>query len=209
MWNFHLHFISQAKPAKPVAEQYQHMTDQQLLQLYRGSGQNVYAGILLQRYSLLLFGVCMKYLKQEEEAKDAVQQVLIKALHELGKYEVTYVKSWLYTIARNYCLMELRKTKRLQHTDDMERLPGHDHDPLAEKLERHQQEQLMAWVEQALQQLQEPQRQCVTLFYLQKKSYQQIADQTGHSLMQVKSAIQNGKRNIKIWVDKQRQRHAS
>jgi RNA polymerase sigma-70 factor (ECF subfamily) len=181
-----------------------------VLEMFRQSGNNQYLGILLQRYTLLLFGVCMKYLRNEEEAKDAVQQVFIKALGEAGKYPITYFKSWIYTVARNYCLMELRKNHRTISDEEVQGgLADTGPDPLEEKLQRDHKEQLLSWIEQGLQQLQEPQRQCVTLFYLEKCSYQQIAERTGHSLMQVKSAIQNGKRNIKIWVEKQRQIHAS
>jgi RNA polymerase sigma-70 factor (ECF subfamily) len=191
----------------PVAESPHQFSDQTLLQLFKDSGNNQYAGILLQRYTLLLFGVCMKYLKDEEEAKDAVQQVFIKALGEMGKYDITYFKSWIYTVARNHCLMALRKTHRIVPEDSVGEIA--DHDQYEAKQQSQQKEQLLVWIEEGLQQLQEPQKLCVTLFYLQKQSYQQIADQTGHSLMQVKSAIQNGKRNIKIWVEKQRQHHAS
>lgn len=191
----------------PVTESPHQFSDQNLLQLYKDSGNNQYAGMLLQRYTLLLFGLCMKYLKNEEEAKDAVQQVFIKALGEMGKYDITYFKSWLYTVARNHCLMSLRKTHRIVPEDSVGEIA--DHDPYEAKQQSQQKEQLLLWIEEGLQQLQEPQKLCVTLFYLQKKSYQQIAEQTGHSLMQVKSAIQNGKRNIKIWVEKQRQHHAS
>lgn len=191
----------------PVAESPQQFSDQTLLQLYKDSGNNQYAGILLQRYTLLLFGVCMKYLKDEEEAKDAVQQVFIKALGEMGKYDITYFKSWIYTVARNHCLMALRITHRIVPEDSVGEIA--DHDQYEAKQQGQQKEQLLVWIEEGLQQLQEPQKLCVTLFYLQKQSYQQIADHTGHSLMQVKSALQNGKRNIKIWVEKQRQHHAS
>ncbi|OYZ47524.1 MAG: RNA polymerase subunit sigma-24, partial [Bacteroidetes bacterium 24-39-8] len=81
---------------------YQHISDQELLDRFRQDGNNQWLGIVLQRYTLLLLGVCMKYLKNEEAAKDAVQQVFLKSIAELQKYEVAYVKSWLYTIARNY-----------------------------------------------------------------------------------------------------------
>ena len=84
------------------------MTDQDLLEKFRQSGDNSWLGILLERYTLLLFGVCMKYLKNEEGAKDAVQQIFLKVITELPKYKVDYFKSWLYTIARNYCLMKIR-----------------------------------------------------------------------------------------------------
>jgi RNA polymerase sigma-70 factor (ECF subfamily) len=192
-----------------VADSSSQFSDQQLLQLFRESGNNQYAGILLQRYTLLLFGVCMKYLKNEEESKDAVQQVFIKCLGEMGKYEITYFKSWLYTVARNHCLMALRKNNRIISDDHIEEYAGTGADPLEEKQILQEREQLLGWMEEGLEQLQEPQRQCVTLFYLEKRSYQDIAAATGSSLMQVKSAIQNGKRNLRIWVEKQRKHHAS
>jgi RNA polymerase sigma-70 factor (ECF subfamily) len=89
-------------------EKYQHLADEELIQQYHTSKDNQWIGILLQRYTLLLLGVCMKYLKNETLAKDAVQQIFIKTIVELEKYKVTYFKSWLYTVAKNYCLQQLR-----------------------------------------------------------------------------------------------------
>jgi RNA polymerase sigma-70 factor (ECF subfamily) len=57
----------------------------------------------------------------------------------------------------------------------------------------------------ALLKLNKEQQLCVTLFYLEKKSYQQIASQTGYSMMQVKSHIQNGKRNLKLLLERSQQ----
>ena len=85
-----------------------HISDQQLLNSFYSSRDNHWLGILLQRYTLLLLGVCMKYLKNEEEAKDCVQQVFLKAITELHKYRVEYFKSWLYMVAKNHCLMKFR-----------------------------------------------------------------------------------------------------
>ena len=89
-------------------DKYQHITEAELLQKFTTDGNNFWLGILLQRYTLLLFGVCMKYLKNEEAAKDAVQQIFLKAITELQKYKVDYFKSWLYMVAKNHCLMKLR-----------------------------------------------------------------------------------------------------
>jgi RNA polymerase sigma factor (sigma-70 family) len=89
-------------------DQYAHITDQQLLEHFYADRNNHWLGILLQRYTLLLLGVCMKYLKNEEEAKDSVQQIFLKAITELHKYKVDYFKSWLYMVAKNHCLMKLR-----------------------------------------------------------------------------------------------------
>ena len=96
-------------------KQYDHTSEQELLESFYSDRNNEWLGILLQRYTLLPFGVCMKYLKNEEEAKDAVQQVFEKAIKELGKYKVDYVKSWLYMV-RLECPGE--RTKRSRPSQD-------------------------------------------------------------------------------------------
>src|ERR1043165_3246764 len=89
-------------------DKYDHISDQELLELFYKDHNNEWLGILLQRYTLLLLGVCMKYLKNEEEAKDSVQQVFLKVLTEVSRYRIEYFKSWLYMVAKNHCLMKLR-----------------------------------------------------------------------------------------------------
>jgi len=91
---------------------YSHISDAELLNRFFADHNNEWLGILLERYTMLLLGVGMKYLKNEEEAKDAVQQVFLKAINELHKYKVEYFKSWIYMIAKNYCLMKLRDKGR-------------------------------------------------------------------------------------------------
>src|ERR1700740_908491 len=90
------------------ADKYQHITDHELLERFYSDHDTGWLGILLQRYTLLLLGVSMKYLKNEEEAKDSVQQIFLKVIQELHKYKVEYFKSWLYMVAKNHCLMKLR-----------------------------------------------------------------------------------------------------
>jgi RNA polymerase sigma factor (sigma-70 family) len=179
---------------------YHHMTDQELLERYYDSRENDWLGILLQRYTLLLLGVCMKYLKEEEEARDCVQQIFVKVITELGKYRVVYFKSWIYTIARNHCLMKLRDKHghAVELSDAM--LAAWDDEPGKNK--HWEKEQWLEWMEQSLEALGKEQKVCVILFYLDKKSYQEIADSTSFTLMQVKSHIQNGKRNIKLLMEK-------
>jgi RNA polymerase sigma factor (sigma-70 family) len=182
-----------------TANRYDHMTDVELLDLYYHDKNQEWIGILLERYTLLLLGVCMKYLKDENEAKDCVQQIFLKVLTEVGKYKIDYFKSWLYMVAKNHCLMRLRD-KGAKAVKEL-------NDNYAMAMETDRQE-LMAnektydLLEEALNELSEEQRQCVILFYLKKNSYQQITEKTGYSLMQVKSYIQNGKRNLKILLDK-------
>ena len=88
-----------------VFRQHKDKDDKELMELFYKDGDNEWLGILLQRYTMLLFGVCMKYLKNEEEAKDSVQQIFLKVIDELKKYKVEYFKSWLYMVAKNHCLM--------------------------------------------------------------------------------------------------------
>ena len=85
---------------------FDHIEDKELLNKFYSDGNNQWLGILLKRYTMLLFGVCMKYLKDEEEAKDTVQQIFLKVIIELSKYKVEFFKSWLYMIAKNFCLDE-------------------------------------------------------------------------------------------------------
>ncbi len=184
-------------------DKYKHIDDNELLRQFYADKNNEWLGILLQRYTLLLLGVCMKYLKNEEEAKDGVQQVFLKAITELHKYKVDYFKSWLYMVAKNHCLMRLRD-KGKQPEEIKEGLLA-TADETDDKMNLVAKDSILTQMEMALQQLNDEQQQCVTLFYLDKKSYHQIAEQTGYSLLQVKSNIQNGKRNLKIMLQRLQQ----
>ncbi len=185
------------------ADKYKHIDDNQLLQNFYADKNNQWLGILLQRYTLLLLGVCMKYLKNEEEAKDAVQQVFLKTITELHKYKVDYFKSWVYMVAKNHCLMKLRNKGRHSVEINEQLLSAPEE---TETIGSHlQKEQTLNDMEWALSRLNAEQRLCVTLFYLQKKTYQQVSDETGFSLLQVKSYIQNGKRNLKIMLERRQQ----
>ena len=181
-------------------ETFAHIEDKELLDKFYSDGNNRWLGILLQRYTMLLLGVCMKYLKDEEEAKDAVQQIFLKAITELPKYKVDYFKSWLYMIAKNLCLMKIRERHgriAMELTDKLDTdIAASDKSELLEK------DKTLLSIEEGLLELNEEQKRCVILFYLQKKSYQQITDITGFNLSQVKSYIQNGKRNLKLIVEK-------
>ena len=181
------------------SNRYHDITDAELLNLYWADRNQEWVGILLERYTLLLLGVCMKYLKDENEARECVQQIFLKVLTEVSKYKIEYFKSWLYMVAKNHCLMRLRDrgTKAAKELNDSF-ASGEDVD----RQELIANEKTYDLLEEALLELSEEQRQCVILFYLKKNSYHQISDKTGFNLMQVKSYIQNGKRNLKIIIDK-------
>ena len=189
-------------------EKYSHITDQELLQNYYSSEDSKWLGILLERYTLLLLGVCMKYLKNEEEAKDSVQQIFLKAITELKKYKVEYFKSWIYMVAKNYCLMKLRDRQGKLPAELNEKLTATaDSQPDTSTL--WQNDKTLDLMNESMKELNHEQWQCVTLFYLQKKSYHEISEQTGYNLLQVKSYIQNGKRNLKILIERKLKDKAS
>lgn len=181
------------------ADRYNHITDAELLDYFYADGNQEWIGILLQRYTLLLLGVCMKYLKDETDARDCVQQIFLKVLTEVPKYKIEYFKSWLYMVAKNHCLMRLRDkgARAVKELTDV-----HSDDEQTDRQQWQENETTYDLLEEAIAELNPEQKKCVTLFYLQKQSYQQIAEQTGYSLMQVKSYIQNGKRNLKIILER-------
>ena len=195
-------FTSQVNIVNPTLNLHKikHIDDKELLDNFYSDHNNEWLGELLPRYTLLLFGVCMKYLKNEEDAKDCVQQIFLKAINELHKYKVEYFKSWIYMIAKNHCLMKLRDKGKYQVeiTERMAAKPdtSEDKNLLIEK------DNTLSELQYSLKELNHEQQLCITLFYLEKKSYTEIALQTGYSMMQVKSNIQNGKRNLRLLLEK-------
>jgi RNA polymerase sigma-70 factor (ECF subfamily) len=182
------------------------LSDSELVEQFKADGNQMLIGELFRRYRHLVYGVCMKYLADEDESQDVQMQVFEKLLTDLHRHEISQFKGWLYAVARNECLMYLRsrKSKRLHEQELQKDLAGF----METETPVHpdgvtEQEWLLRQMENGLQHLNEQQRNCIELFYLQKKSYQQVADQTGYSLTEVKSHIQNGKRNLKILLTKQ------
>ncbi len=181
--------------------------DTELIKLYKRTADTAYAGELYERYVHLVYGVCMKYLKNEEDSKDAAMQIFEKLLVELKIHEVTNFKSWLHVLAKNHCLMWLRSA-RVRHeksiltfetSDDMENEEGmHLAEEETETLEGN-----LLLLEKGMQGLPFEQKQCIELFYLQQKCYKEIAELTGYDIKKVKSYIQNGKRNLKIYFEKE------
>ena len=182
---------------------YNDIDDKELLQLFYKDSNNEWLGVLLQRYTMLLLGVCMKYLKNQEEAKDSVQQIFLKVINELHKYKVDYFKSWLYMVAKNHCLMKLRDKGK--YTAEINEKILATPDAETQYITALEKDNTLNNMELALKQLNKEQQICITLFYLQKKTYQQITEQTGYPILQVKSNIQNGKRNLKIQMKRMQQ----
>lgn len=176
------------------------MDEKELLLEYKATGDLGLLGKLYTPYMSLLYGVCYKYLQDAEQSQDAVMQIFEELIRKLRTHNIDNFKSWLHVYAKNYCLMQLRKQKRNIHLNIEDNL---------EESESHiDQGDDLRWgesdfekLEVCLQTLNEEQAACVQLFYLEQKCYKDIADQLGYDLNKVKSAIQNGKRNLKICME--------
>lgn len=180
------------------------LTDQELLNTYRKKKDQKVIGELFKRYSHLVFGVCLKYLGNEEESKDAVMKIFEKLMSDLKTHEVEQFKPWLHTVSRNHCLMHLRKHKKQWYKEtDVDQVRDLSSDEQTNQSEVKE-EQLQN-LEKAMVQLSGEQRQCVEMFYINQLSYADVAKTTGLTLKQVKSHIQNGKRNLRLILMRNRE----
>ncbi len=176
-------------------------SDAELIAEYKRKGDNEVVGELYKRYSHLVYGVCLKYLKNEDESKDAVLQIFENLIEDLLKHDVTNFKSWLHSVTRNHCLMFLRKQQTIlkkEHQYEYEYATEAVNEISFAPHEKEIKEELLTELEKALNFLKEEQRICIELFFLQEKRYEEVAEITGYSPKQVKSYIQNGKRNLAI-----------
>lgn len=175
------------------------LSDLELVAQFRKTGDQDLVGELFVRYSALVYGVCLKYLKDRDEAKDAVMQVFEKLPPGLKEHDIVQFKGWLYVTTRNHCLMHLRSQKKMikeKITGQLMETHFLLHPEGEAPLERNL--QLLEW---CMTKLTEEQKVCVGLFYLQEKCYKEITVLTGFDFNQVKSHIQNGKRNLKLCMD--------
>lgn len=176
------------------------LNEQGLLTDYRKTGNIELLGKLYEQYMPLVFGLCLKYLKDEEKSKDAVMQIFEDLVKKLRVHEVSNFKSWLYTVARNYCLMEIRASLKhdIVSIDDNFMETGALMHLNTEELP----EERLKVMEKCIDSLPSGQREVINLFYLEQKCYKEVSEITGFDLNKVKSYIQNGKRNLKICIEK-------
>ena len=179
--------------------------DEALLEAYRTLGDPEYLAELYRRHMHLALGVCIKYLKDVAAAQDAVADVFEKLAKDLREREVEQFKPWLYTVAKNHCLQLLRKEQVQQgrtkeYTQFLDAVMESEEEPHLHK--EDEREMLLQKLESSIAALGEDQKLCIVLFYLEGKSYKEIVEQTGYTDMQVKSHIQNGKRNLKNLIER-------
>lgn len=179
--------------------------DVQLIARFKRSGDLEDLSALYSRYMHLVYGVCLKYLNDRESSKDAVMQIFEKLSVDLLNHEVENFKSWLHVLTRNFCLMKLRSEKTKKEKEEKIKKDAIIFMESPYEL-HHENGQAMDSdinaLKNCIEKLNEEQRKCVSMFYLEEKCYQEIADSSGYDLKKVKSHIQNGKRNLKICLEK-------
>jgi RNA polymerase sigma-70 factor (ECF subfamily) len=178
-------------------------TDEELLQLFDRNRSLDTLGVLYSRYMHLVYGVSLKYLGDREDAKDVVMQIFEKLIIDLPGQEVRNFKSWLYVLTKNYCLMQIRSNKSAGGKMDGYKI---EQEFMESEQELHPIDKEDHSVEEALkqciEQLKIEQKQCIELFYYQKLCYQEIAEKLKMNEKKVKSFLQNGKRNLKICLER-------
>ena len=175
--------------------------DQELVSAYQASSDLNTLSTLYQRYLDLLYGVCLKYLGEPESAKDAVMDIFEELAQKLPKHDVTYFRGWVYTLAKNHCLMKLRSSNRVRTgTFDPEHMQTAEDLHLNDRMEKEEQ---LGRLSKCIETLAADQRTVVELFYLKNLCYKEIATITGLQWNKVRSHIQNGRRNLKICIEQQ------
>ncbi len=176
------------------------LSDQELMERYKKKRDQKYFAELFTRYSHLIMGVCMKYLKNTEASKDGVMNLYESISDKLVTNKIENFGGWIYVVTKNYCLGELRKQAKegvvensLTESMEFELQPHHTNDYSLEQ-------QILA-LEKCIEMLNKEQAKCVSLFYFKKKSYKEVTNLTGFNLNKVKSNIQNGKRNLKKCIE--------
>ena len=172
------------------------MSDTELILQYRESDNLTAIEILFERYHHMIYLVCYDYMENHEDARDAVMEIFHKLIIELKQREIKQFNNWLFTLSKNYCLNLKRSQKRYCSLEE-ETTQYLSALPVAEATSIHEKEGLLQLLENALSRIKPAQKICIDLFYLNQKSYREIASHTGLELCEIKSHIQNGKRNLR------------
>jgi RNA polymerase sigma factor (sigma-70 family) len=177
---------------------YSHLSDNALVQQYKVCADKQLIGELYKRYAHLVLGMCIHYFKDKDVAKDTVIQIFEKLFIELKKREVENFKGWLTFVVRNHCISELRKIQTQLNRDQEYHYEVKLQSVETDKDLVEAEAQKIEKLEKALETLNPFQKKCIEMFYLKNMSYIQIVEMTGYSVNEVKSYIQNGKRNLKM-----------
>jgi RNA polymerase sigma factor (sigma-70 family) len=181
-------------------QEIQGISDEELLRAYAATRDSKVLGQLLERYIRFVLLVCMRYVRNKDDARDISMHVFEKVTNEVHRFEIQNFKSWLHVVAKNQCLVYLRSRKgRVDISLDTQINESFfmENDQFVHPVYEHEHENRIGKLEEAMKNLDQEHKICIELFFMQEKSYKEIADITGFSMNQVKSYIQNGKRNLK------------
>ena len=190
---------------KPLWKNHKPQDDSELLKKYLSTGNLELLGTLYNRYIHLVYGVCLKYFKDREKSKDAVNEIFEKLIKEVSRFEIQNFRSWLYVLVKNHCLMEIRRAR-----NEQKRFDQFSHDRFMESVDiRHpideeRDDALEERLIKCMEKLKQEQYSCIRLFYYENCCYKEIAGKLGIEEKKVKSYIQNGKRNLKICLEQNR-----
>lgn len=178
-------------------------SDEELLKHYKQSGNKELFADLFKKHVSVVYGTCLFYLQDKEEAQDATMQLFEKLILDINNREIDNFKGWLSFVVRNHCISLIRKNKSVSkniksYYEFEYETPDYEKE---EKINSISDDLLLEKMKECLPKLKESQRVCIELFYLKNKSYQEIANETNFSLNEIKSYIQNGKRNLKLLIE--------
>jgi len=177
--------------------------DEKLVEAFRQSGDLELLGALYQRYMHLVYGVCLRYFKDREDARDGVMQIFEKLIVEIQSHKIQKFKSWLYVLTKNHCLMEIRSGKTQKRNLDSwvtEQEYSVEFQPELHPIDEEGAEQ-NARLRECIERLKNEQKECILLFFFKNKSYREIGGMLSMDEKKVKSYLQNGKRNLKICLE--------
>lgn len=177
------------------------LSDDELLIKCKETGDSFYFDQLYERYIPMIYGLCLKYLQNTEKSQDAVMDIYENISPKIAGYEIAIFKNWLYSVVKNHCFHVLREDKKTITVDFDSNIMESDSilTLLSDETNNDEKEDAL---NKCIEQLPDPQRISVMKFFFEDKSYADIVDETGYHLKSVKSYIQNGKRNLKICIEK-------
>lgn len=183
----------------------EYSSDEELLRHYKQSGNKDLFADLFKKHVSVVYGTCLFYLQDKDEAQDATMQLFEKLMLDINNREIDNFKGWLSFVVRNHCISIIRKNK--SQNKNIKSYYEFEYEDAnyetEEKINSVSDDVMLENMKQCLPKLKENQRLCVELFYLNDKSYQDIANQTGFTMNEIKSYIQNGKRNLKLLIEDQ------
>ncbi len=176
------------------------LSDEDLIKAYKADADPTHVAALYGKYIELVKGLCLKYLKNNTDSDDAVMDIYELLVKKLKTHEVEHFKSWLYILSKNHCLGKLRDNKKKTDWEN-DYLTTVDETSSFHPFDEDIKEHMLVKMEGCLEKLNDRQKACITRFYIEKQSYEDITSSLSMSWNRVRSLIQNGRRNLKICIE--------